>query len=88
MRSHDDEPLSNSTVAKLVGVHPLTLERWLSSGKLRWPKVVVAGGRIVRLWEPPDVERLRTFKARHYKHIRAECARRKTRQRETAATPN
>jgi hypothetical protein len=84
MPSHNDsEPLSNSTVAKLVGVHPLTLERWLSSGKLRWPKVIVVGGRIVRLWAPLDVERLRTFKDRNYKQIRAECARRKTRPRET-----
>jgi hypothetical protein len=75
----DMKPLSNSTVAKLVGVHPMTLERWLSSGNLRWPKVVVAEGRVIRLWGRPDVERLRTYKARNYKQIRAECARRKRR---------
>jgi excisionase family DNA binding protein len=54
--------LSTSAVAKLVGVHPLTLERWLSSGGLRWPKTQIAGGRVLRLWEEEDVERVRRYK--------------------------
>lgn len=77
----DRKPLSTAMVAKLVGIHPLTLERWLSTGDLQWPKVLLVGGRVVRLWAAPDVKRLRSYKAQNYKRIRAECARRKTRQR-------
>ena len=47
--------LSTSAVAKLVGVHPLTLERWLSSGGLPWPKTLIANGRVVRLWEEANM---------------------------------
>jgi len=54
--------LSTSAVAKLVGVHPLTLERWLSSGGLRWPKTLIADGRVLRLWEEADVERVQRYK--------------------------
>ena len=54
--------LSTSAVAKLVGVHPLTLERWLSSGALRWPKTLIADGHVLRLWDEADVERVRRYK--------------------------
>ena len=77
----DGKPLTTAMVAKLVGIHPMTLERWLSTGDLPWPKVLLVGGRVVRLWAAPDVKRLRNYKARNYKRIRAECARRKARQR-------
>ena len=55
--------LSNAKVAKLAGVHPITLERWLASGALRWPKLLITGGRIVRLWDYADVERIRQYKS-------------------------
>jgi predicted site-specific integrase-resolvase len=59
--------LSNSKVARLVGVHPITLERWLASGELRRPKILISDGRIIRLWDYADVERLRQYKATNYK---------------------
>ena len=62
------KPLSNSEGAKVVGVHPSTLERWLGSGGLRWPKLLISGTRIVRLWSKQDVKRVRQYKAANYKN--------------------
>jgi MerR HTH family regulatory protein len=69
--SHQDSErfkkvLSNSQVAKQAGVHPGTLERWLASGKLRQPKVLISGGRIVRLWKQADVEHIQRYKEKNY----------------------
>lgn len=58
--------LSNSQVAEQAGVHPGTLERWLATGKLRQPKVLIEGGRIVRLWNKADIEHIRRYKEKHY----------------------
>jgi predicted site-specific integrase-resolvase len=57
--------LSTSQVARQAGVHPGTLERWLSTGKLRWPKVLIEGGRIMRLWKQADIEHIQRYKAKH-----------------------
>jgi hypothetical protein len=69
--SHQDSErfkkvLSNSQVAKQAGVHPGTLERWLATGKLRQPKVLIEGGRIVRLWKQADIEHIRRYKEKNY----------------------
>jgi predicted site-specific integrase-resolvase len=58
--------LSNSQVAKQAGVHPGTLERWLATGRLRWPKVLIEGGRIVRLWKQADIEHIQRYKEKNY----------------------
>ena len=57
--------LSNSEVARQAGVHPVTLERWLATGELPWPKVLVMGCRVVRLWKEADIERIRRYKAKN-----------------------
>jgi len=56
-------PLSTSEVARQVGVHPITLERWLSQDAALAPKTLRSGRRVVRLWTPQDVARLKRFKA-------------------------
>jgi hypothetical protein len=66
------KPFSNAEVARMVGVHPITLERWLASGDLPWPKMVVSGGRVVRLWNEVDVQRAREYKTRTAKKRTAE----------------
>lgn len=82
--SHQDSKglvrvLSNSEVAKEAGVHPGTLERWLAAGKLRRPKVLIEGGRVVRLWKEEDIEHIRRYKTKNYgkarggKNHRASC---------------
>jgi hypothetical protein len=57
--------LSNVDVARQAGVHPGTLERWLAAGELRWPKILITGRRVVRLWKQEDIERVRRCKARN-----------------------
>jgi hypothetical protein len=57
---------STSQVARQAGVHPGTMERWLATGKLRCPKVLISEGRIVRLWKQADIERVQRYKAKHY----------------------
>lgn len=68
--------LSTSQVARQVGVHPGTLERWLATGKLRCPKVLISEGRIVRLWKQTDIEHIQRYKAKHYGKARRRRSRR------------
>jgi predicted site-specific integrase-resolvase len=60
-------PLSTVQVAKIVGVNRVTLERWLSSGKLKQPKTVRIGDGEFRQWTATDVERVRKFKEENYR---------------------
>ena len=60
-------PLSTVQVAQAVGVTRVTLERWLSSGKIRRPKTVQIGAATFRQWTPADVERVRKFKEQNYR---------------------
>jgi predicted site-specific integrase-resolvase len=59
--------LSTPEVAEAIGVHTITLERWLATGKIDGPKRLHVGGRVVRLWTDDDVKRLRKYKADHYR---------------------
>ena len=56
--------LTNSAVARLAGVHPAKLGRWLATGKLRRPKMAVSGGRILWVWTEADIERIRAYSAK------------------------
>ena len=58
---------STSQVAGKIGVHKLTLIRWLLSGRIAEPQRVKQGGVDLRLWTDADVERLRKYKAAHYR---------------------
>jgi DNA-binding transcriptional MerR regulator len=58
---------STPEVAKMADIHTITLERWLSSGKLKSPKRLRVGGRVVRLWTSQDVERVRKYKLQNYR---------------------
>jgi DNA-binding transcriptional MerR regulator len=70
---------STPAVAKKCGVHPITLHRWISSGKLvAPPKRRLRGiGVVVRVWTERDVERVRKYKAAHYRKGRGRKKRRK-----------
>ncbi len=59
---------STVRVAKLVGIHWMTLYRWLGEGKVR-PSVVVLlnGRRVIRRWTDRDVEKVRKYKAKFYR---------------------
>jgi excisionase family DNA binding protein len=55
-------PHSTLEVAKSIGVHKATLERWLASGKLRMPKELRVGQKIFRDWTNQDIERAQKLK--------------------------
>ncbi len=58
---------STSQVARMIGVHKLTLIRWLVSGKLAEPKRIGNGGIQARIWTNRDVERVRKYKDENYR---------------------
>ena len=60
-------PLATREVAALVGIHPATLEEWLSKGKVKAPKTVRVGARNFRIWTEKDIERLRKHKEKFYR---------------------
>jgi len=60
-------PLSTAEVAGLVGVHRVTLENWLSSGKLKGPRTTRIGARMYRLWTAGDIERVKRYKQKFYR---------------------
>jgi predicted DNA-binding transcriptional regulator AlpA len=55
-------PLSTFEVAKAIGIHQATLERWLASGKLESPKQLRIGQKVFRDWTKEDVDRARKLK--------------------------
>lgn len=61
------ELLSTQEVCQLVGIHPATLERWLSSGRLHRPQPIKIGARVFRYWTQRDVGRVRKFKEKFYR---------------------
>ncbi len=55
--------------AKAIGVSWITLQRWVSSGKVKAPPVVLSGNRAVRLWSESAVKKLRKqLPTLFYKH--------------------
>ena len=60
-------PLSTADVAAKVGVSRVTLERWLSSGKVKPPSTIRYGRNEFRNWTDRDVERVRKFKQENYR---------------------
>lgn len=60
-------PMSTEQVAKVVGVNRVTLERWLSSGKLKGPRVVSIGRGTFRQWSQADVDRIQKYKQENYR---------------------
>ena len=58
---------STAQAAKMVGVNRVTLQRWLLAGKIREPRRITNGGVDARVWTDRDVERVRKYKAAHYR---------------------
>lgn len=51
----------------MIGVHRVTLEEWLRTGKVKRPKSLRIGGQLYRLWTEKDVKRLQKYKAQFYR---------------------
>ena len=58
---------STSQAARKVGISRVTLERWISTGKVKAPTALRHAPLRVRLWTEQDVERLRKSKEKFYK---------------------
>lgn len=59
--------LTSPDVAKLVGIHWVTLERWLATGKIPAPKPFRVGRQVFRDWTPSDIRRVKEYKAKFYR---------------------
>lgn len=59
--------LSTKEVARKVGIGRGTLERWLSSGELRPPRVTRIGRGAFRRWTKVDVDRVQSYKRKNYR---------------------
>jgi DNA-binding transcriptional MerR regulator len=57
---------STVQAAKLVGVAPDTLHRWIRDKKVTAPEIEHVGGVQVRLWSDEDIQRLKEYKAAHF----------------------
>ena len=58
---------STSEAAKKCGLHHITLQRWVSEGKVVAPSKIRVGGVIVRLWTDADVDQVRKYKQENYR---------------------
>src|ERR1700733_2225891 len=65
---------STVQVARMIGVHKVTLQRWLLDGKLREPRRISNGGVDARVWTDRDVERARKYKQENYRKGRGRKA--------------
>lgn len=61
------ETYSTAQVARTLGIHKVTLKRWLISGKVKEPKRIGNGGVEARIWTDRDVERVRKYKQENYR---------------------
>jgi predicted DNA-binding transcriptional regulator AlpA len=50
---------STRDVAKKLGMHYITLQRYISAGKIPVPKIIKIGGSSVRAWSEKDLEKVR-----------------------------
>jgi hypothetical protein len=58
---------STGRVAKEIGVHKITLIRWLLDGKVQEPRRINQAGQELRIWTHRDVERVRRYKQENYR---------------------
>ena len=57
---------STAQVAELVGIHRVTLQNWLSAGKVRASRSMRMNGGTLRRWTDADVKKVKKYKAAHY----------------------
>lgn len=65
---------STGRVAKEIGVHKITLIRWLLDGKVQEPRRINQAGQEIRIWTDRDVDRVRNYKQENYRKGRGRKA--------------
>jgi DNA-binding transcriptional MerR regulator len=58
---------STSQAARMLGVHKVTLQRWLLNGRVAEPRRISNGGVDARVWTERDIERVRKYKQENYR---------------------
>ena len=58
---------STKQAAAKVGLHWVTLRRWLAAGMFRPSQAIPYDGRTLWRWTDADVEKLRRYKDAHYR---------------------
>jgi predicted site-specific integrase-resolvase len=58
---------STAEVVELVGISWDTIHRWMREHKIKAPPAQSVGRIKVRLWTEGDVEKVRKYKAQHYR---------------------
>jgi excisionase family DNA binding protein len=59
--------LTTAETARRVGIHQVTLQKWIAAGKLKAPKPVLIGAVGYRLWSAKDVAALLKVKQAIYR---------------------
>ena len=62
-----DGKLTTSEAAEAVGLHLVTLQRWIAAGKIKATTPILIGAVGYRLWTNKDVEGLRKIKKQIYR---------------------
>ena len=57
-----DGKLTTAEAARKVGLHPVTLQRWIAAGKVKAPRPTLVGAVGYRLWTARDLESLKKTK--------------------------
>ncbi len=68
---------STPEAAHRCGIHHITLQRWVSEGRVKAPRLQRVGGVVVRLWSDGDLERVRRYKQENYRKGRGRKPKRK-----------
>jgi len=58
---------STKEAARLAGIHWVTLHRWLAAGGVRPSQSIKFNGGKLWRWTAADVERVRKYRAAHYR---------------------
>ncbi len=61
---------TTAEAAEAIGIHRVTLQEWISRGKIKPPKPVLRNGHGVRLWSKVDIEQVKKVKQRIYRRGR------------------
>jgi predicted site-specific integrase-resolvase len=57
---------STKQAATLTGVHFITLQRWVSEGRVSPSMRIKQNGREIWVWTAADMKKIKRYKAAHY----------------------
>jgi DNA-binding transcriptional MerR regulator len=61
-----DGKYTTEETAKKVGIHQVTLQRWIKAGKVKGPEPTLVGAVGYRLWSLDEIEEVKVVKRAIY----------------------